>query len=281
MLPPAVGHQIQFAAQVAANSAPLCVAGVRYTVTFDGEFATFSRYDGTRADGTWDTTYSWGRTNPGAKDAALYVDPSFTLPNGTAPGLDPFSVAGGVLMITARTMPPDLAAAEPGLNYISGLVTTRHSFSQAYGYFEASMKLPRGRGLWPAFWMLPELGYPRGTPNPEIDVMEVLGNDPARVYQTTHELDSGPGRQFVRTDVDSADGFHRYGVAWSPSGITFYVDGKASGTAPNVTSRPMYLLANLQVGGPGSWPGEPTGATSFPATMDVQYVRAYRSAGSC
>ncbi len=145
------------------------------------------------------------------------------------------------------------------------------------GYFEAQIRIPRGKGLWPAFWLLPVSGYP-----PELDVIEALGDAPQRVYSSTHAVaGAGSGAQ-VHTDVNDPGAFHRYGMAWTPDGITFYVDGSRTGTVPNVSQQPMYMLLNLQVGGPGSWPGPPDAASEFPASMTVRYVHAYRlEAGKC
>jgi beta-glucanase (GH16 family) len=129
--------------------------------------------------------------------------------------------------------------------------------------------------------MLPVHGYPRGSGDPEIDIMEMLGDRPATIYQTTHAAYHAPGAQFRHTGIDASTGFHRYGARWTPSAITFYIDGQETGSAPNVFTQPMYLMANLQVGAPDSWPGAPDGATSFPATMTVAYIRAYQPTGAC
>ena len=267
-------HHVTVAASPATQP-PLCLNGTRYGVTFDDEFTSFRPYDPKTQQGVWDTTYTWGRTNPGAHDAALYVDPGFALRRGEPPlGLNPFAVSGDGLTITARAAPPALAAMTPPPAYVSGVITTRYSFSQTYGYFEARMRLPQGRGLWPSFWLLPVIGYP-----PEIDVMEVLGQEPERVYQTTHAVDKTV-QQITSTQADP-NGFHSYGVAWTHSSITYYVDGRATGSVRNISNQPMYLLVNLQVGGPGSWPGMPNAATAFPATVTTRYVRAYEAGGTC
>ncbi|HEY4442544.1 MAG TPA: glycoside hydrolase family 16 protein [Candidatus Elarobacter sp.] len=260
--------------RAATEPRPICIGNTRYEITFDGTFAPFRRYE--RGSGTWETAFPWGRTNPGARDAALYVDRDFAVGGGPPLGLDPFSLSDGALAITASAPPAELHVLDPPPAAISGVVTTRHAFFQRYGYFEARIRMPRGRGLWPAFWMLPTMGYP-----PEIDVVEVLGHAPARIYQTTHGRAKGSGRQVVWNGTDASDGFHVYAVEWTSAAITFFVDGHLTGTVPNVSDQPMYLLANLQVGAPGSWPGAPDASTPFPATMLIDYVRAYRSAGTC
>ncbi|HTW86145.1 MAG TPA: glycoside hydrolase family 16 protein [Candidatus Sulfotelmatobacter sp.] len=261
-------------AATTGTPSPLCLNGTRYVVTFDDEFSSFRPYDPATGRGVWDTAYTWGRMNPGARDAAMYVDPGFGVQHGVSLGLNPFSVSGDGLTITARVAPPAVAALPGRPAYVSGVITTAHSFSQTYGYFEARMRLSRGRGLWPSFWMLPVIGYP-----PEIDVMEILGQEPARVYQTTHAVDKST-QQIVSTEANP-DGFHSYGVAWAPSTITYYVDGRVTGTVGNISNQPMYLLANLQVGGVGSWPGTPDASTTFPTSATIRYVRGYEAAGAC
>ena len=266
-------HHVTVAASPATP--PLCLNGTRYAVTFDDEFTSFRPYEPASGRGVWDTAYTWGRTNPGAHDAALYVDPGFAVKHDGAPlGLNPFSVSPDGLTITASVAPPALAAMTPPPAYISGVITTRHSFSQTYGYFEARMRLPHGRGLWPSFWLLPVIGYP-----PEIDVMEVLGQEPERVYQTTHAVDKSV-QQVISTQTDPS-GFHSYGVAWTPATIIYYLDGRVTGSVRNISNQPMYLLVNLQVGGPGSWPGVPDASTTFPTSVTTRYVRAYESSGTC
>ena len=247
---------------------------------FHDEFSSFRRYDPATKQGVWDTTFSWGRSNPGAKDASLYVDPSFRLPDGSDPDLNPFTITKDGLDITASPAPAAIRAAYPTLKYVSGVMTTRHSFAQTYGYFEASMKLPAGQGLWPAFWLLPESYYSYEKTNPEIDIMEVLEQAPWRVYQTTHSP-AGIQQQIVRTDIDSSTDFHRYGIAWNAGAITFYIDGRPSGTVPNVSDRKMFPVLNLQVGAPGSWGGIPYPSTVFPSHMIVKDVRVYQERGRC
>ncbi len=249
---------------VAALAAPasVCIGGQRFNSAFDDELTHFDP-----RGGTWDTSYTWGRTNPGAHDDAFYVDPSL--------GIDPFRLTPDGLNITAGLAPPAAGATLQNHPYTSGIITTRRSFSETYGYFETKMRVPAGKGLWPAFWLLPVSGYP-----PELDVAEILGDSPGRVYSSTHPQ-TGTGAQ-VHADVGNPAAFHTYGMAWAPNGISFYVDGAKTGTVPNVATQPMYLVLNLQVGGAGSWPGAPASPSEFPATMTVRYVRAYRlEPGAC
>jgi len=219
-------------------------------LTFDDEFDSLSLNTGTTATAgnVWKTTYIGDvRALTVHNDLQLYVDPDYR-GTSTAPlGLNPFSVQNGILTISARPAP---AAALPylwGYQYTSGLLTTEKSFAQTYGYYEVRAQIPAGQGLWPAFWLLSADGkWP-----PELDVMEQIGSDShfnsAGVYST---LDGTQVHQTVLS-ADTSQGFHVYGMAWTPQTITFYVDGQQTWqtATPADMNKPMYLLLNLAVGG--------------------------------
>jgi beta-glucanase (GH16 family) len=166
---------------------------------------------------------------------------------------------------------------------------TKGLFSIRYGTLEASIKVPRGAGLWPAFWTLgadiDAVGWPRSG---EVDVMENIGSDAFTVYGSIHGPQSGPSAgpyRFVapkRSPVALSAGFHVYGVTWTPNRIVFSLDGIPYSTrTPEslsagqrwVFDKPFFLLLNLAVG--GTWPGSPNPSTRFPATMLVDWVRVY------
>lgn len=212
----------------------------------------------------------------------VYLTPGYLAINE-----QPLSVANGTLTITAkpltpaarsvvqaavRALSPDKAgSALKDIGYGSGWVKTRGRFAQLYGYFEIRARVPEGKGLWPAFWLLPADGsWP-----PEIDVMEILGHDVTTVYQTLHSS-AAPTQGAPVKVAPSADGFHRYGALWSAQTVDFYVDGAKVGSVPTPGDmhKPMYLVANLAVG--GSWPGYPDATTRFPARMDIDYIRAWQ-----
>ena len=144
-----------------------------------------------------------------------------------------------------------------------------------YGYMEMRAKLPQGQGLWPAFWTLPAAGkWP-----PEIDAMEYLGNDPTSVhlhyhYATISGATTDFGTSFSGPDY-SAD-FHTFAVNWQPNVIIWYVDGieRNRFVGNYVTSNPLYLIANFQIG--GAWPGNPNSTTVFPATYEIDYIRYWQ-----
>ena len=125
--------------------------------------------------------------------------------------------------------------------------------------------------MWSAFWMLPA-DY---NDNYEIDVYENLGRLPNNDQGFYHAQGAVPGYFSNNTGVDLTKGFHTYGLDWEPNAITWYLDGKAVySTSTNIINRPMYLLMNLDVGGP--WAG-PLDSTS-PATSSwyTDYVHVWQ-----
>jgi hypothetical protein len=250
-------------------------------MTFDDEFESFRPWREGR--GVWRTVFRDGRSDDpfdirtlrGNKELQLYVDPDMRLGDRVvgvypASALDPFVVHDGVLDIVAQPAPPALVHELGGFQYTSGLITTQPSFSQAYGYFEMRAELPRGKGVWPAFWLLPaDLSWP-----PEIDVMESIG-DPSVVYMTAHSTVTKQPSDNARI---SPDAFHVFAVSWDPQEIVWYVDGREVKRQPTPSDmhKPMYMLANVAVG--GNWPGAPDASTRWPARMSIDYIRAYRFA---
>ncbi|GGK94372.1 endo-1,3-beta-glucanase [Sphaerisporangium melleum] len=186
----------------------------------------------------------------------------------------------GHLAITARKENPAGYQCHYGTcQYTSGRILTSGKFSQAYGRFEASIKIPRGQGIWPAFWMLGGGDWPN---TGEIDIMENVGKAPNTVYGTVHGpgYSGGEGIGGNRSiGAPLADGFHNYRVDWSPNLIVWYLDGSEyfRVTPSNlggdrwVFDHPFFMILNVAVG--GYWPGYPDSTTSFPQTMLIDYVR--------
>ncbi len=186
----------------------------------------------------------------------------------------------GNLVVTARR--------EADGSYTSARLKTEGTFTAQYGRIEARIRIPRGQGLWPAFWMLGadigQVGWPACG---EIDVMENVGYEPAVVHGTVH----GPGYSGAQGLTASytqpngaafADDFHVYGVDWRPGSVTWTVDGVARrtvtradvGSAPWVFDKPFFVVLNVAVG--GSWPGSPDATTRFPQQMTVDWVRVWQ-----
>ncbi len=222
-----------------------------WKLTFDDEF------DGTSLDLTkWNPNDPWGRERNNELQA--YVP-------------DAFVVKDGILSVTAEKRSASYAGKER--SYTSGMMTTYQKFAQRYGRFEIRCRVPKGKGMWPAFWLLPQpLAWP-----PEIDVLEILGHQPQKAYFTHHFLNDqrqhkSHGGFWVGPDFSA--GFHDFVVEWSPERIVWFVDGvERFRSEDSIPRTPMYMLINLAVG--GDWPGALDAETVFPATFDVDYVRVY------
>jgi len=190
------------------------------------------------------------------------------------------TVQNGFLIITARK------EAFNGASYTSGRIQTKGKLQQLYGRIETRMRLPFGKGMWPAFWMLGDDN--NGTeiwPNiGEIDIMENRGQEPTKITGSVH----GPGysggnavsKEYVLENDRFDTDFHIYGIEWGPNYINYYVDNVLyNQITPKdvpgewVFNRPFYLLINLAVG--GDFVGNPTEATQFPQSLIVDYVRIY------
>lgn len=178
--------------------------------------------------------------------------------------------------------------------YTSGKITTQDKKTFKYGKFEIRAKTPKGKGLWPALWMMPndESLYGQWPKCGEIDIMEVLGHEPEKAYGTIHYGEPHAEQQGTYTLENGtfADDYHTYSVEWEPGEIRFYIDGnlyhkvndwftKVEGgdevTYPAPFDQPFYLQCNLAVG--GSWPGNPDENTDFNnAELKVDYVKVYQ-----
>ena len=130
------------------------------------------------------------------------------------------------------------------------------------------MKLPAGKGLFPAFWLISE--------NFEIDVMEMIGNEPDIVYAVNHYLRKGYYKKEYgyKTGVDTSE-FHVYALEWEEDELRWYIDDEMIySTTKNVSDEPMFILFTLAVG--GVWPGNPNDSTPFPASIVVDEISIYK-----
>jgi beta-glucanase (GH16 family) len=188
----------------------------------------------------------------------------------------------GHLLITA------LREAYMGSNYTSARIDSAGKFSQMYGRFEGRMKLPAGQGLWPAFWMLGtnigQVGWPACG---EVDIMENVGRAPTQNNGAIHGL-GYTGANFT-TEYILAGGyssdFHVFAAEVEQNVVRLYVDGNLymtrtaadlaalGGGLPWAFNHPFYVILNVAVG--GGYPGNPNGATPFPQSLTVDYIRVY------
>jgi beta-glucanase (GH16 family) len=200
---------------------------------------------------------------------------------------DDVLVSDGTLKLLARQRTVTGTDGE-SYPYSSGLISSGKDtydpsvpprFAFLYGYVEMRAKIPAGQGLWSAFWMLQADGqWPW-----EIDILESLGHEPNKAFMTIHyptanwddDLDNS-----AYTGVDLSADFHTYAVEWAPDKIVWYIDGverKRFTDPAHIPSAPMYIMANLAVG--GDWPGPPDAATVFPTQLEVDYIRVWQRGG--
>jgi len=188
---------------------------------------------------------------------------------------------GGYLVIEARkeTMGSN--------NYTSARMISKDKRTFTYGRIDFRAKLPKGQGIWPALWML---GNNIGTsPWPacgEIDIMELLGNNPKTVYGTLHWGAAGGasthiGGNSTLSSETFSDKFHVFSLKWSASQLSFLIDDVTYFTAAKSQingdypfDKPFFFIMNVAVG--GNWPGNPDDTTVFPQRMIVDYVRVFQ-----
>ncbi|MFD6415926.1 discoidin domain-containing protein [Streptomyces sp. NPDC060194] len=204
----------------------------------------------------------------------------------------------GNLVLEARkqvtpgsSCPRDPLSGSGTCQYTSARINTGNKFEFTYGKVEARVKVPKGNGLWPAFWMM-GADFLDGRPwpyNGEIDILEVLGKDVKTGYSTVHAPAyngaGGIGGSYTLPGgADLSADFHVWAAEWDSKGITYTLDGRTVVTldkaeiertrGPWVFDHPFYLILNLAVG--GDWPGAPDASTPFPAKMLVDYVRVWQ-----
>jgi beta-glucanase (GH16 family) len=172
--------------------------------------------------------------------------------------------------------------------YTSASLTTQEHFNFKYGRIEVRAKLPAGRGVWPAIWMLgtniTSVSWPRCG---EIDIMEMVGFEPDMIYGHIHTFESIT-KQNIKdgTGIEvpgASDDFHVYAIEWDASQISFFADNKKYYTYQNPKTdgaswpfdRDQYLILNLAIG--GAWGGtKGIDDTIFPQRFYIDYVRIYQ-----
>lgn len=175
-------------------------------------------------------------------------------------------------------------------HYTSARLKSERLQSFQYGRIEARIKIPKGQGFWPAFWMLgdniKEVHWPACG---EFDIMENIGKEPGTIHGSIHGkgfTGSQIGLPYTLPDGQTfGDAFHIFGLLWSPKKIEYYVDDPAhvyatftpaslpAGAVWPFDDGKFFILLNLAVG--GDWPGPPNAFTKFPGDMLVDYVRVY------
>lgn len=184
------------------------------------------------------------------------------------------------------------------VSHTSGRISTQHKHDFTYGIFEARLKVPKGQGYLPAFWLMTtdEERYGQWPVCGEIDIMEIMGQDTRKNYGTIHYGLPHSQNQGMITlpDGNFAEEFHDFALQWEPGSLRWYVDGRlfheavqwysadADGVPkpyPAPFNHDMYIILNLAVG--GSWVGYPDETTDFEhAAFAVDYVRVYQKTQS-
>ena len=259
----------------------------------DGYELVFSdEFNGQELDSSkWVTVYPWGDRLIINSEEQFYIDilkkPNFEF--------NPFSFDGESLTINSIKTPDNLLdqaigqeyvdtklVNKPfGQKYLSGVITSRDSFSFTYGYVESRIQVSYGKGTWPAFWLL-NTYYTDD--KPEIDIMEFIGDNQDVVYHTYHYHDSEGNLRSTESEPsigrDFTNGWHTYAVEWLPGTVIFYVDGIEEHRVVDskISQEDMYIIANTALG--GWWPGSPDESTNFPIEYKLDYIRAYQKTGT-
>ncbi|HPH86433.1 MAG TPA: glycoside hydrolase family 16 protein, partial [Ferruginibacter sp.] len=166
-------------------------------------------------------------------------------------------------------------------------IITRDKKSFKFGRIDIRAKLPKGKGIWPAFWMMPQENKYGGWPTSgEIDMMEMIGHEANKTYGTLH-FGPGPGSTQLGGNTILSKGifnddFHLFSLEWKKDEISWYLDGKLfsthtraeTGNAKYPFNESFYFIINLAVG--GNWPGNPDETTILPQQLIVDYIRLYQ-----
>jgi beta-glucanase (GH16 family) len=191
-------------------------------------------------------------------------------------------VSNGNLIIEARK------ESISGFNYSSARLTTANKKSFTYGRIDIRAKLPKTKGIWPALWMLGNnittVSWPACG---EIDIMELLGQEPSKSYGTLHygassATHGSKGSFYILSGSTFYDQFHVFSMEWVQDQIKLYIDNNLFltvtradlGSNPYPFNAPFFFIFNVAVG--GNWPGSPDGTTTFPQRMIVDYVRVFQ-----
>jgi len=253
----------------------------RYRETFADEFddpdlSRFSEEGRTPTENApaWRSRYRHSRKDFINEEKQIYVDPAYAGTGEKALGINPFSINSSILTITAQQTPATARKSLYDQAYTSGCITTERSFAQQYGYFEIRARLPLGKGLWPAFWLMPQ----RDAWPPEIDIFEGSGSRPGKVNFAVRDPGDKKGAGSDWLDVSRGlDGWQTFACEWTAERISFMVNGtrhwQVSGHGVH---EPMYLLANLALGSHESgWIPDPDASTPLPARLEIDYIRAF------
>jgi len=240
-----------------------------FDLVFNDEFNALE-LDATK----WNTAMAWGTDLVINDEQQFYVDAQSN-PNSE---FNPFSFDGESLIISADATPDSMIGVVNEQNFVSGALTTLGKYDLSYGYIEARIDVPEGVGLWPSLWML---GTEFVDLKPQLYIMEFNGGNRDSFFHNYNYTDQegnlrSPSQHEVVVN-GASEGFHTIGLRWSEGELIYYINGFPTFqvNGENVPSQAMYLIMNLAVG--GIWVDEPDATTGLPASVKVDYIRAYQS----
>lgn len=241
---------------------------------FNGDSLDLTKWDFQNGTGHEYGLWGWGN------DERQYYKP------------DNIEVSNGTLKIYAKIEQTYDSGSNRTLNYSSSKIVTLGRHSQTFGRIETRLKAPIGDGFWPAFWMMPVNNtYGNGWPfNGEIDIMELRGRQPQRITSAMHFRETW-GHHYLHGEAmlpsgQSIEQFHVYGVEWTNGRLEFFVDGNVYHTRTSNQwnnwyddknapfNHEFFIILNLAIGGSFDG-GRLPSSSDFPASLEVDYVRAY------
>ena len=228
-------------------------------------------FEGTSLDPLkWSTCYWWawgsGCTNGGAQEIQWFQPDEVLVENGILR-----------LRVQKRSVKAYDAGRMQTFKYTSGMVSSHNKYAFQYGYVETRAKVPKGKGLWPTFWLSAE---DRSWP-PEINIVEFAGTNMQKFLMVLHYINAKGKPAYSALywgNTDFSQDYHTYAVLWEPDKIIWYVDGverRRYSIMANIRQVPMYVLATLAVG--PVWANSPPDAsTPFPSYFDIDYIKVWQ-----
>ena len=233
----------------------------RWQLTFSDEFSGYAL-----DTSVWRMHFPWGQHLSG-KEQHLYIDSACIIKDGI------LKIKAKRDTVIGSVYDESWHSVQKSFYYTSGMIHSAYTFAQQYGYFETRCKIPFGKGLWPAYWLMAYSGWP-----PEIDICEFIGNEPDRVFLSNHFLNKEGMHCQANTVIngpDYSDDFHIYAIEWNPREIIWYIDNeRVFNTETCIPQERMYLIFTFMISDSGTGYADPT--TPLPAYFEIDYVRVYK-----
>jgi len=258
-----------------------------YRLMFGDDFTSLSIAANQGDKARWSSMFTrWNtRTLAGNGDQGVKAADGTILPSGRTAG-EALRASGqwgnrqnflaeasnSTLKLRAFPLPNGLRQEFWGFPYAASMISADQAPGLRHGYWEFKARINAiGKGQHLAFWLLPDDGsWP-----PEVDVLEVVGTNRRQFTANAHAAaETGSTPMTFYTEPPSTDGFHVYGFEWTPSTMRWTVDGQVvREQASCIGDKPLHVLISWEIG--SRWPGEPDSSTTWPAEVEIDYVRAY------